>query len=127
MSAQHEGFDRYTQQFATFATRANRLAMENAESAFDLQLQALGQTVSATTDLLGEWAGARSADSLQALWPKGLQVVRDNFERAVSVQHEVVGMSLKTSGAIGDLVKQRFEQASGHEQAKPHSTGQPAR
>ena len=112
MSAQFEGFDRYTQQFADLATRANQLALENAESAFGLQLQALGQNVSATTNLLGEFADARSLDSLQALWPKGLQLARDNFERVASAQHEAVGMSLKASGAIGELARQRFEQAS---------------
>ncbi|GHH56818.1 hypothetical protein GCM10009090_27090 [[Pseudomonas] boreopolis] len=128
MSAQFEGFDRYTQQFAAIASRANRLALENAESAFGLQLQAFGRNVSATTDFLGEFADARNLDSLQALWPKGLQLARDNFERVASVQHEVVGMSLKASEAIGELARQRFEDASGRVQArKPGKAGRSAR
>lgn len=125
MSAQFEGFDRHSQQFAA---RANRLALENAESAFGLQLQAFSQNVSATTDLLGECADARNLDSFQALWPKGLQVARDNFERVASAQHEVVGMSLKTSEAIGELARKRFEQASERMQAaKSGKVGRRAR
>lgn len=128
MSAQFEGFDRYTQQFAALATRANRLVLENAGSAFGLQLQAFGQNVSATTGLLGELADARDLDSLQALLPKGLQLARDNFERVASAQHEVVGMSLKASEAIGELARQRFEEASERMQAaKPGKAGRVAR
>lgn len=122
MSAQFDGLDRYTQQFAALATRANRMALENAESAFGLQLLAFGQNVSATTDLLGEFADARNLDSLQALWPKGLQLARDNFERVASAQHEVVGMSLKASEAIGELARQRFERGA---ERKP--AGKPGR
>jgi hypothetical protein len=127
MSAQFEGFDRYTQQFAALATRANQLALENAESAFGLQLQVLERNVSATTGLLGEFADARNLDSFQALWPKGLQLARDNFERVASAQDEVVGMSLKASEVIGDLARQRFEQGSEPAQAKPGKSGRRSR
>lgn len=128
MSAQFEGFNSYTQQFAAIATRANRLALENAETAFGLQLQAFGRNVSATTDFLGEFADARNLDSLQALWPKGLQVARDNFERVASAQDEVVGISLKASEAIGELARKRFEEASERMQtAKPGKGGRRAR
>jgi hypothetical protein len=127
MSAQFEGFDRHTQQFAALATRANQLALENAESAFGLQLQVLERNVSATTGLLGEFADARNLDSFQALWPKGLQLARDNFERVASAQDEVVGMSLKASEVIGELARQRFEQGSEPAQAKPGKPGKSGR
>ncbi len=111
MSAQFEsGFGSYTR-FASTAAHANRLAMEHAENAFGLQLKTLGQNVSATTDFLGEFAQAGSLVSYQTLWPKGLQLARDNLERLASASQEVVGLGLKASEAIGQLARHQFEAA----------------
>lgn len=110
MSAQFaSSFSNYTHQFAAIATRANRLALENAESVFGLQLKTLETNVTATTEFLGEFAEARNLNNYQTLWPKGLQIARSNLERLASANQEAVGLSLKTSEAIGQLAKQQLE------------------
>ncbi len=110
MSAQFENpFTSYTQQFADVAARANRLALETTESIFGLQLKTLEKNVDATTAYFGELAQARDLEAYKTLLPKGLQVARDNVERTVAAGQEVVGLSLKTGEALGQLGKEQFE------------------
>lgn len=119
MSAQFDSsFSQYTHQFAAAATRANRLALENAESVFGLQLKTLGTNANAVADFFGEFSGASDLGSMQSLWPKGLQIARDNLERLATANQEAVGLSLKTSEAIGQLARDQFESANEQFQAK---------
>lgn len=118
MSAQfNDQFSSYTQQFAAAAARANRLALESAESLFGVQLKTFEKNVSATTGFLGELSEARDLSSVQSLWPKGLQIARDNIERLATANQEMFGLGLKASEAIGQLAKSQFDAAS--EQAAP--------
>lgn len=105
MSAQFKDFDAFGQQVASTAARLNKLALENAETAFGLGLKTLERNVGAVTEYIGELARARDLDSYTALWPKGLQVARDSAERIVAANEEVVGMTLKTGEALGELAK----------------------
>jgi hypothetical protein len=123
MSAQFDGFSSYTHQFAAAAVRANRLALENAESMFGLQLKAFEQNVHATTGFLGEMAEARGLESYQTLWPKGLKIARDNLERLADAGQEAVGLGLKASEAIGQLAKDQFETVSDQVQAAQAKPG----
>ncbi|HYG06304.1 MAG TPA: phasin family protein [Stenotrophomonas sp.] len=113
MSAQFDNFSQYTHQFAAAASRANRLALENAESVFGLQLKTLEKNANATADFFGQFAGISDLGSAQSLWPKGLQIARDNLERLASANQEAVGLSLKTSEALGELARSQFETVSG--------------
>ena len=103
----NDQFSAYTQQFAAVAARVNRLALENAETVFGLQLRTLEKNVDATTSFLGELVEARDLESYKTLVPKGLQVARDNAERVAAAGQEVFGLTLKTSEALGQLVKDR--------------------
>ncbi|MBN6150393.1 phasin family protein [Xanthomonas sp. AmX2] len=115
MSAQfNDQFSSYTQQFAAAAARANRLALESAESLFGVQLKTFEKNVSATTGFLGELSEARDLGSVQSLWPKGLQIARDNIERLATANQEMFGLGLKASEAIGQLAKSQFDAASEH-------------
>ena len=105
MAAQFEDFSRYTRQFAD----STRMAMENAESAFGLQLKALGMNVSATHHLLGEFAEVRNLDSYRALWPKSLQLARENLERMASASQEAMGISLKAWQAAAEASQQHAD------------------
>lgn len=127
MSAQFEGFNQYTHQFAAAASRANRLALENAESLFGLQLKTLEKNVTATADFFGQFAGVNDLGSVQSLWPKGLQIARDNLERLAAANQEAVGLSLKASEALGELVRNPFEAASESFQASAAPSGRTAR
>jgi hypothetical protein len=118
MSAQFDSsFSQYTHQFAAAASRANRLALENAESVFGLQLKTLEKNVNATADFLGQFADVSDLGSVQSLWPKGLQIARDNLERLATANQEAVGLSLKASEAIGQLARGQFESANEQFQA----------
>ena len=55
-------FSAYTQQFTAAAARVNRLALENAESVFGVQLRTLEKNFEATTGFLGEMVARSSAD-----------------------------------------------------------------
>lgn len=112
MSAQpNDSFSRYTQQFTAVANRANRLALENAESMFGVQLKTFERNATAMAGFLGELTQANAAEGYQALLPKGLQVARDNLERLAAAGQEVVGMSLKAGEAISELTRAPFQTA----------------
>ena len=108
----NEQFAAATRQFAETAAQANRLALESAEAVFGLQLAAIEDRVNATFAFFGEAAEARDFDALKTLWPKGVQVARENLERGVSTGQEVFGRTLKAQGAITELAKSQFEAAA---------------
>ena len=113
----NDQFSAYTHQFAAVAARMNRLALENAETMFGVQLRTLEKNVDATTSFLGELVEARDLESYKTLVPKGLQVARDNAERVAAAGQEVFGLTLKTSEVLGQLAKSQFEAASETAQA----------
>lgn len=113
----NEQFAAASRQFAQTAAQVNRLALSHAEQVFALQLGAFEQTVSAAFAHLGELAEVRDADGLRKVWPKGLQVVRENAERVVSTGQEVLDRTVKTGEAIGQIARSQFETATAQAQA----------
>lgn len=114
----NEQFTAVSRQFADTAAQVNRLALENAEKVFGLQLAAFEENANATFAFLGEIAEARDFDSLKAVWPKGLQVARENAERVVSTSQEVFGRTLKTNEAIAEIAKSQIESTTAKAQAE---------
>ena len=113
----NDQFSAYTHQFAAVAARVNRLALENAETVFGVQLRTFEKNIDATTSYLGELAEARDLEAYKTLLPKGLQIARDNAERVAAAGQEVFGLTLKTSEALGALAKSQFEAATDQAQA----------
>jgi len=113
----NDQFSAYTQQFAAVAARVNRLALENAETVLGVQLRTFEKNVDAATSYLGELAEVRDLEAYKTVWPKGLQVARDNAERVAAAGQEVFGLTLKTTEAFGQLAKAQFEAASDQAQA----------
>ncbi|MDI9237655.1 phasin family protein [Lysobacter sp. LF1] len=118
----NEQFAAATRQFADTAAQVNRLALDNAEAVFGLQLSAIEDRVNATFAFLGEAAEARDFESLKTLWPKGAQVARENVERGIATGQEVFGRTLKAQGAITELAKSQFEAAARGVQANVEKT-----
>lgn len=114
----NDQFASATRQFADTTTQVNRLALENAEKAFGLQLAAIQQNVNATFAFLGELAEVRDFDGFKSLLPKGAQVARENVERTISTGQEVLGSTLKTNEAIGQIAKSQLEVATAKVQAQ---------
>ena len=108
----NEQFTKAYSQFADAAANANRLALENAEKAFGLHVAAFEENANATFAYVSELIDLRDADGLKAVWPKGLQVARDNAERALGAAQEAFASTLKTNEAIGSLAKGQFEKAT---------------
>lgn len=113
----NDQFTAYTHQFAAVAARVNRLALENAETVFGVHLRTLEKNVDATTSFLGELTEVRDLEGYKSVFPKGLQVARDNAERVAAAGQEVFGLTLKTTEALGQLAKSQFEAATEQAQA----------
>lgn len=123
----NEQFAKSTRQFADTTAQVSRLALENTEAVFGLQLAAIEQNMNATFAFWGELADVRDVDGLKAVWPKGAQVARENVERAIGAGQEVFGRTVKTNEAIAQIAKGQFEtvaaavQAEGEKVAKAAS------
>ncbi len=113
----NEQFAAATRQFADTASQASRLMLENTEALFGLQMAAVEDRANATFAFFGEAAEARDFDAAKALWPKGVQIARENVERAVTTGQEAFGRTLKTNEAIAELAKGQFESATKSAQA----------
>ena len=113
----NEQFAAATRQFADAAAQVNRLAVENTEALFSLQLAAIQDRANATFAFIGEAVEVRDADGLKAIWPKGVQVARENAERGVAVSQEALGRTSKANEQIADIAKTQFETAAKSAQA----------
>lgn len=99
-------FSDATRQLAAAATRANRLALENAESMFGVQLKAMERNLTATGGWLGELArGEDAAGTFSKTFSKGTQLWQDNLRRLGQAQQDVVGLGLQASKAWSELVQ----------------------
>ncbi len=95
-------FSDATRQMAAAATRANRMALENAESMFGVQLKVMERNLTATGGWLGELA--RSEDPA-GLLPKGAQLWQDNLQRLGQAQQDMVDLGLQAGKAWSELVQ----------------------
>ena len=114
----NDQFSKAATQFADAAANVNRLALENAEKAFGLQLAVIEENVNASFAFTSELLQVRDADGLKAVWPKGVQIARTNAERSLSTAQEVFANTVKTNEAIGSLAKGQFEKASAQAKAE---------
>jgi len=114
----NEQFTAAARQFTDTAAQINRLALENAQEVFGLQLNALGQNADATFAFLGEAAEVRDFDGLKTLLPKSVQITRENVERAVSTGQEVFSRTVKANEAIANIAKSQVESATVKAQAE---------
>ena len=122
----NEQFAAASRQFADTAAQVNRLALENAEKVFGLQLATFEENANAAFAFWGEVAQARDFDALKAVWPKGVQVARENVERGVSTGQEMFGRTLKTNEAIAQIAKAQVESTTAKVQAKAEEAVQNA-
>ncbi|WP_119719292.1 phasin family protein [Cognatilysobacter tabacisoli] len=114
----NEQFAAATRQFADTAAQFNRIALENAEAVFGLQMAALEERTNATFAFFGEVAEVRDPEAMKNLWPKGVQIARENVERAVSTGQEVFGRTMKANEALGQIAKSQVESAVKKTQAE---------
>ena len=108
----NEQFSAASRQMADTAAHVNRMTLENAEKVFGLQMANFEETMNSTFAFWGELAQVRDLDGMKAIVPKGVQVARENAERAVSTGQEVLGRTMKTGEAIAQIAKSQVESAT---------------
>ena len=108
----NEQFTTAARQFADSTSQISRLALENTQKAFGLQLATFEQNATAAFSFWGELAEVRDAEGLKAAWPKGAQIARESIERSVSTGQEVFGQTVATNEAIAQLAKGQVEAAA---------------
>jgi hypothetical protein len=118
MNQFNDQFAKNANQFADVAANANRLALENAQKAFGLQLATMEENATAAFAFFGELTNVRDFDGLKAVLPKGAQIARASTERTLGTAQEVFANTVKTNEAIGALAKGQFEQATAQAQAE---------
>ncbi|MBP6749046.1 MAG: phasin family protein [Xanthomonadaceae bacterium] len=108
----NDQFAKSTRQFADATAQVGRLALENTEAVFGLQLATIEENMNAAFAFFGELAEVRDVDGAKAVWPKGVQIARENVERTIGAGQEVFGRTFKTQEAIAKLAKSQFETAA---------------
>lgn len=114
----NDQFAAATRQFADTAAQINRLGLENAHKVFGLQLATFEENAEATFAFFGEAAEVRDFDGFKTLFPKGVQVARENVERSISAGQEVFGNTVKTNETIAGIAKAQVEAATTKVQAE---------
>ena len=114
----NDQFTKTTTQFADVAANVNRLALENAQKAFGLQLATIEENTAAAFAFWGELTNVRDFDGLKEVMPKGAQIARATTERSMGTIQEVMANSVKTNEAIGSLAKGQFEAATAQAKAE---------
>ena len=113
----NDQFTKATRQFADTSAQVGRLALENTEAVFGLQIATLEENMNAAFAFWGELAEVRDFDALKTVWPKGVQVARQNVERSIGTGQEVFGRTVKTNEAIAQIAKGQFESVAATVQA----------
>ena len=108
----NDQFTKATSQFADVAANANRLALDNAQKAFGLQLATFEENTSAAFAFWNELIEVRDVEGFKSVLPKGAQVARAATERSFGTAQEVFANTVKTNEAIGSLAKGQFEAAT---------------
>ena len=114
----NEQFTVATRQFAETAARINRLALENAEQVFGLQMAAIEESANATFAFWGQVTEARDANGLRDVVPAGIQIARENTERAIATGQEIFDRTVKTNEAIAQIAKGEMEEVVAKAQAQ---------
>lgn len=95
--------------YADAFVKAQGLALAGLERITELNLKAFEDRVKASVDFWSEAAEVRDFEGVKAIWPKGVQLAKENAEKLYANGQEVAGVSAKTSEAIGSLAKGSFE------------------
>ena len=95
--------------YADTFVKAQSLTLESFERITGVQLKALENRVNAAVEFWTEASEIRDFDGARAMWPKGVQLAKENAEKIYATGQEVIGIALKTGDALGALVKGSYE------------------
>ncbi|MBO9662015.1 phasin family protein [Dokdonella sp.] len=95
--------------YADTFVKAQGLALAGFERITELNLKTFEERIKASVEFWSEAAEVRDLEGAKAIWPKGMQLAKENAEKFYANTQEVLGVSVKTSEAIGALAKGSFE------------------
>jgi phasin family protein len=98
--------------YADAFVKAQGLALAGFERITELNLKAFEDRVKASVEFWSEAAEVRDFEGAKAIWPKGVQLAKESAEKLYANGQEVLGISLKTTEAIGSIAKGSFETTS---------------
>ena len=98
--------------YADAFVKAQGLALAGFERITELNLKAFEDRVKASVEFWTEAAEVRDFEGAKAIWPKGVQLAKESAEKLYANGQEVLGISLKTTEAIGSIAKGSFETTS---------------
>ena len=101
-----------SKQFADTAFKAQGLYLAGIERAFDLQLKTFENRVNAAVEFATEAADVRDIEAARTLLPKTAALAKDSAEKYYATSQELVGITVKTGEAIGDLFRGTIEAAN---------------
>ncbi len=105
-------FIAFSKQFSDAAFKAQGLAIAGLERVVDVQLKTFENRLNATVEFLTDASEVRDLEAARSLFPKSVQLAKDNAEKMYAVSQELVGISVKTTEAIGDVVRGQYEQVA---------------
>lgn len=97
---------------ADTAVKAQGLTLEGFERIAELQIKTFENRVNAAVDFWSQAAEVRDLEGAKSIWPKGVQLAKESAEKLYSTGQEVLGVTVKTNEAIGELVRGQFEAAN---------------
>ena len=95
--------------FADAAVKAQGVALAGFEKIADVQLKAVEKQVNASSAFWSEASEIRDFDGAKAIWPKGVALAKESAEKLYNTNQELLGIPLKTTEALGNLIKGSFE------------------
>lgn len=102
-------FFAFGKQFADAAFRAQGLAVEHFDRAFNAQLKTVENRVAANIEFWSAASEVRDIEAARALVPKSVQLAKDSAEQFVALSQELTGLSVKTAEAFGDVARGSLE------------------
>jgi phasin family protein len=98
--------------YADAFVKAQGLALAGFERITELNLKTFEDRVKASVEFWTEAAEVRDLEAAKAISAKGVQLAKESAEKLYANGQEVLGVSMKTSEAIGSLAKSSFESAN---------------
>lgn len=98
--------------YADTIAKAQSLTMESMERIAALQMQTFENRMAAAMQFWSDAAEVRDIEGAKAIWPKTVALTKENAEKAYSTSQDVIGVSVKTGEALGELVKESLDAAA---------------
>ncbi len=98
--------------YADAFVKAQGLALAGFERITELNVKTFEDRVKASVEFWTEASEVRDLEAAKAISAKGVQLAKESAEKLYANSQEVLGVSLKTSEAIGSLAKGSFENTS---------------